>query len=90
MLSQLAADITCQLSQLVLQAFEPVDPWLDGVLRYGGGYSNWLPASSNPDRQELTELIQSYAKGVAEINEKSAGTDTCVWSPPPKMGLGCK
>ena len=72
------------------QAFAPIDPWLDGVLRYGGGYSNWLPVGGNSDRQDLVDLITGYSSAVADINKESAGAGTCVWSPPPRMGLGCK
>lgn len=74
---------------LVVQAFAPIDPWLDGVLRFGGGYSNWLPAGSS-DREAVLDLVTGYASAVSDINKQSAGTGTCVWSPPPKMGLGCK
>ena len=29
-----------------MQGFADVDPWLDGTLRFGGGYSTWSPPSS--------------------------------------------
>ncbi len=28
------------------QGFADVDPWLDGTLRFGGGYSTWSPPSN--------------------------------------------
>ncbi|KAK9811999.1 hypothetical protein WJX73_007485 [Symbiochloris irregularis] len=74
---------------LTHKAFEAIDPWLDGVLRYGGGYSNWLPADDSA-RSEIFNLVTNYSSSVARINKDSAGTGTCVWAPPPKMGLGCK
>ena len=79
-----------------VQAYEPLDPYLDGILRFGGGYSNMLGATGenaafHPEqRDNIFDDIRSYAKSVAEINAKSAGTDTCVFVPKPAQGLGCK
>ena len=38
------------------QGFADVDPWLDGTLRFGGGYSTWSPPSS-PVMAEVCHLI---------------------------------
>ena len=71
------------------QGYSLVDPWMDGQLRFGGGYSNWVN-TTDADRLAILDLVKGYAGSVAAINTKSAGTDTCVWYPPPKMGQGCK
>ena len=79
-----------------LQGYEPLDPWLDGVLRFGGGYSNMLGATSNvssfhpEQREDVFNDIRNYAKAVADINANSSGTDTCVFIPKPAQGVGCK
>ena len=31
-----------------LQEYAPTDPWLDGILRFGGGYSNWMTKMAAP------------------------------------------
>ena len=62
---------------------------MDGQLRFGGGYSNWVN-TTDADRLAILDLVKGYSGSVAAINKKSAGTDTCVWYPPPKMGQGCK
>ena len=62
---------------------------MDGQLRFGGGYSNWVN-TTDADRVAIIDLIKGYSGSVAAINTKSAGADTCVFVPPPKMGQGCK
>ena len=37
------------------QGFADVDPWLDGTLRFGGGYSTWSPPSS-PVMAEVRQM----------------------------------
>ncbi|CAK0785155.1 hypothetical protein CVIRNUC_008361 [Coccomyxa viridis] len=83
---------------LAHKAFEPLDPYLDGILRFGGGYSNMLGATGQSDtasfhpeqRNEVFDYVRSYAKAVDAINAASQGTATCVFVPPPQAGLGCK
>ena len=85
---------------LLSQDYEPLDPYLDGILRFGGGYSNMLGAtgqsniaSFHPEqRNEVFNYIRSYAQQVDAINAASAagGNKTCVFVPPPQAGLGCK
>jgi len=80
------------------QDYEPLDPYLDGQLRFGGGYSNMLGATGQSniasfhpeDRNQVFDDIRSYAKAVDAINAQSAGPNTCVFVPPPQAGLGCK
>ena len=82
----------------VSKAYEPLDPYLDGILRFGGGYSNMLGATGQSDtasfhpeqRNEVFDYVRSYAKAVDAINAASQGTATCVFVPPPQAGLGCK
>ncbi len=76
----------------MLQEYAPLDPYLDGILRFGGGYSNMLGsnASNSDQRNEVFTLMRNYAKAVADINAKSGGKDTCVFVPPPQQGQGCK
>lgn len=76
----------------MLQEYAPLDPYLDGILRFGGGYSNMLGSNaSNPEqRNEVFDAMRNYSAAVAAINAKSAGKDTCVFVPPPQQGLGCK
>ena len=74
---------------MLVQGYSLVDPWMDGQLRFGGGYSNWVN-TTDPDRLAILDLVKGYSGSVAAINTKSAGTDTCVWYAPPKMGQGCK
>ena len=75
-----------------LQGYEPLDPWLDGILRFGGGYSNMLGATSNSSafhpeqREDVFDDVRSYAKAVADINANSSGTDTCVFIPKARTG----
>ena len=71
------------------QGYSLVDPWLDGQLRFGGGYSNWLN-TTDPDRLAILDMASSYASSVAKINNASQGTDTCVYYAPPALGQGCK
>ena len=81
-----------------MQDYEPLDPYLDGSLRFGGGYSNMLGATPQTDvasfhpeaRNQVFDYIRSYAQAVDAINAASAGPDTCVFVPPPQAGLGCK
>ena len=83
---------------MLAQDYEPLDPYLDGILRFGGGYSNMLGAtgqtniaSFHPEqRNQVFDLVRSYAKAVDDINAASAGPKTCVFVPPPQAGLGCK
>ncbi|CAL8463261.1 g2795 [Coccomyxa elongata] len=72
--------------------YAPLDPYLDGILRFGGGYSNMLGsnASNAEQRNVVFNEIRNYASAVAAINQKTAGKDTCVFVPPPQQGLGCK
>ena len=71
---------------------------MDGILRFGGGYSNMLGATGQYEkgawhadiRNEVFDYIRSYAKAVADINALSAGPKTCVFVPPPQAGQGCK
>jgi len=35
-------------------------------------------------------LATNFSQQVALINAASGGADTCVFVPPPQMGLGCK
>ena len=81
------------------QDYEPLDAYLDGQLRFGGGYSNMLgatgqamtAASFHPqERNQVFDYVRSYAQAVDAINAASAGQDTCVFVPPPQAGLGCK
>ena len=82
----------------VPKAYEPLDPYLDGILRFGGGYSNMLGATGQSDiasfhpeqRNEVFDYVRTYAKAVDAINAASQGTATCVFVPPPQAGLGCK
>lgn len=73
-----------------------MDPYLDGILRFGGGYSNMLGATGDnsafhpEQRQAIFDDVKSYASAVAEINANSASTNTCVFVPPPAQGVGCK
>ncbi|KAK9917541.1 hypothetical protein WJX75_005540 [Coccomyxa subellipsoidea] len=77
---------------LAHKEYAPLDPYLDGILRFGGGYSNMLGSNaSNPEqRNEVFDAMRNYSAAVAAINAKSAGKDTCVFVPPPQQGLGCK
>lgn len=77
---------------MVGQEYAPLDPYLDGILRFGGGYSNMLGsnASNTDQRNQVFDQMRKYAAAVANINAKSAGPDTCVFVPPPQQGLGCK
>lgn len=77
---------------MVLQEYSPLDPYLDGILRFGGGYSNMLYANTtNPgQRNQVISYIKDYASAVETINANSSGTSTCVFVPPPQQGLGCK
>ncbi len=84
------------ISLTCVQDYEPLDPYLDGILRFGGGYSNMLGAKGensafHPEqRDDIFDDIRSYAKAVTDINAKSASTDTCVFIPKPAQGIGCK
>ncbi len=70
------------------QGYGLVDPWLDGALRFGGGYSNWLPAK-NDDMTAVLNLVKGYSSAVAKINAASGSPATCVFVPPRQMGDGC-
>ena len=48
------------------QGFADVDPWLDGTLRFGGGYSTWSPPSS-PVMAEVRQL-----KALLDVSRKRA------------------
>ncbi len=82
----------CYEVGVFLQDYAPLDPYLDGILRFGGGYSNMLGsnASNAEQRNAVFDEIRNYASAVAAINQKTAGKDTCVFVPPPQQGLGCK
>lgn len=73
---------------LVHKGYGLVDPWLDGALRFGGGYSNWLPAASDAVT-EVLDLVRGYATAVAALNAASGSPATCVYVPPRQMGDGC-
>eukprot|EP00884_Botryococcus_braunii_P022962 jgi/Botrbrau1/934/Bobra.0167s0045.1 len=73
---------------LVHQGYGLVDPWLDGALRFGGGYSNWLPAK-NDDMSAVLALVKGYSSAVAKLNAASGSPATCVFVPPRQMGDGC-
>ena len=73
----------------MLQEYAALDPWLDGQLRFGGGYSNWMPAASS-EMSQIFDLAKTYASSVAAINAANGGESTCVWNPIPQMGRGCK
>jgi hypothetical protein len=80
------------LYPVFLQEYAPLDPYLDGILRFGGGYSNMLGAnvSGTDQRDQVFQDIKNYASAVEAINANSSGTSTCVYVPPPQQGLGCK
>ena len=87
----------CQvIGILCMQGYAPLDPYLDGILRFGGGYSNMLGASGNnsawhqDQRDAIFSDIRNYASEVAKINANNSGTDTCFFVPKPAAGLGCK
>ena len=40
-----------------VQGFADVDPWLDGTLRFGGGYSTWSP----PANSQMAEVRMHLA-----------------------------
>jgi hypothetical protein len=65
-----------------------VDPWLDGALRFGGGYSNWLPAKDD-DMSAVLDLVRGYSSAIAKLNAASGSPATCVFVPPRQMGDGC-
>jgi mannan endo-1,4-beta-mannosidase len=62
-------------------AYAPLD-------EFGGGYGNFVPATSNEAAVAL-DLIRNHAATVAAINAASAGAATCVWAPPRAAGAGC-
>ncbi len=66
-----------------------MDPWLDGILRFGGGYSNWL-ANDTSQRGQVFTYVKNYASAVEQLNAGSGAPSTCVFVPPPQQGLGCK
>ena len=39
-----------------VQGFADVDPWLDGTLRFGGGYSTWSPPANSQMAEVRTRL----------------------------------
>ena len=75
----------------ILQEYAPTDPWLDGILRFGGGYSNWL-SNSTGARGEVFKYVKDFSSAVAELNTGSLNSNlsSCVYVPPPEQGLGCK
>ena len=73
------------------QAYAPVDPWLDGILRFGGGYSNWL-SNSTGQRGAVFDYVRNFSSAVEGLNAASVNSNlsSCVYVPPPQQGLGCK
>ena len=58
-----------------VQGFADVDPWLDGTLRFGGGYSTWSPPSS-PVMAEVCPAKHICMQRKVWVQMRSDATDS--------------